>query len=434
MEKKNIHFIGIAGMSMRSLAEILLDKGCKVSGTDFVLPIGINSAIKCMIKKDFSQIPEDTDVVIYQKGVSLEHPEIIDAKNRNLLLIPRAKLLTNLTSDRFKILVTGTDGKTSTSFYAHQLGKMLNLDTFAIIGSAINKNKCYEVGSGPYVIEHNEADLQESVDSSDILVFTNFDGKDHIWCYDYNENLFFSLYKKLISNSKLLIYNYDDLNILKLLEDPELINLDKISFGRSEKADFQIKNIEETLENLNFELKYKEKTYLVKTQLNGKFSAYNVTAAIISMYQLNPNLERIIDLCINLKHAESRFEKIHEDAQKMIFSSLHNSGNSLAQVLESFKKYKKPISIVISIDVKGGDRAKVFFEEFKKAIEQYPLACLPNSYLADKMPNIFIIKNQEDFNEFINRIEGICIISHSKYCFHKYIKNLFPNFVSCFEC
>ena len=154
----------------------------------------------------------------------------------------------------------------------------------------------------------------------------------------------------------------------------------------------------------------------------------------------NHLLENIIRNCEFLKHTESRFEVIYQDSEKLIVNSIHNSGNSLKQVIESYKKYNKPISVLLSIDIPGSDRGEVFFEEFMEAVENIPIAFLSNSLLAkkafqnrsDRIASSTIISNQEDFNQFIYNISGICIVSHTKFCFHKYLKNSFSNFQSCF--
>jgi UDP-N-acetylmuramate--alanine ligase len=413
MEK--IHFIGIGGLSMRALADIMFKRGYEISGTDKNNPIFFEK-INYFYQQNYSQIPDGVTTVVFNNIIPNDHPEIIDAKKRNLRLIPRSVFLNDITNDRFKILMTGTDGKTSTSYYISQLCEMLNIDPFSIIGGKISDDgKTYRIGSGPYIVEQNEGDLPNCVDSCDLLVFTNFDQKDHIWDFGYSKELYFKLYKQLLHQAKQIIYNIDDIGV-------NVINSEQrgISFGRSDNADFRISDINETTSSLNFKLNYQNKQYHIETHLHGKFSAYNVTAAIIAVYQLHNKLDEIIAYTNKLKHSDSRFEIVYQDDKKTIYSSIHGSGKSLEQVIDSLKKYNKDISILVNFNE---TRGKIFFDEFYEVLKNYRFGCFAESYIAQNATDAIRITTQDDFNKFIDDSHGIVVLAHAKYCFHDLLKN-----------
>ena len=116
----HIYFIGIGGISMSGLAEVLMKEGFTVSGsdskesplTDHLSSLGAT----IFYDQSISHIPEGTDVVVYTAAIHEKHPEIVDAKNRNIPLLTRAELLGQLMRNyKIAINIAGTHGKTTTT-------------------------------------------------------------------------------------------------------------------------------------------------------------------------------------------------------------------------------------------------------------------------------------------------------------------------------
>lgn len=426
-QQKKYHFIGIGGVSMRTLADLTAFKGHLVSGTDVNESVDFQYPVQYFNNKG-SNIPKDCDIVIFNNIVPENHPEMQEAKQRNLKVITRTEYLNEITSDRYKFLVTGTDGKTSTSFYLYQLCDLLKLDPFALLGTAVDTKYSYKIGQGDYIVEHNEGDLSNYIDQCDMLLFTNFDEKDHLWNFNHSKRLFLEKYQSLVHKAKKVVFNEDNCGILKVLNNMDIFNNNKfVSFGENAIGDsensFKISNIEETIHKLTWNIIHNNQQYKVITELNGRFSAYNVTAAIAAIYnRYHIPLNQIICLTNNLRHAESRFEVCYKDEHRMVFNSMHGSGKSLAMTIDSLKKYEKPFKILINFNE---DRSHYFKEEFYEAIKEHKFGTISKHLY--NLPNCEIIKNQEDFNNFIDSHTGIVILCHAKYCFNRMMKKYCEN-------
>ena len=116
----HIYFIGIGGISMSGLAEVLMKEGFTVSGSDSKeSPLTDHlSSLGAVIFYDqsISHIPQGTDVVVYTAAIHPEHPEIVDATKRNIPLLTRAELLGQLMRNyKTAINIAGTHGKTTTT-------------------------------------------------------------------------------------------------------------------------------------------------------------------------------------------------------------------------------------------------------------------------------------------------------------------------------
>lgn len=416
LKNKHFFFIGIGGLSMRSLAELLILKDKKVSGFDKKKPKNIDSKIN--IVSENTKLDESIDCVIYNTITDKNDPFLIEARNRNIQLVHRSKLLEALTSDRQKFLVSGTYGKTSISFFLSNILEQTNHNPFCIIGERMYEEKCYKINTGPYVIEHNEADLKHFQETSDVMILNNFDHTNHLWDYQ-NAEEFYELYENTLNKSKIVIYNIDNEGAKNLIKN--VSNPIKISFGTSENADWRITNIVENLNFITFELNHNEKIYHLKANLHGQFSALNVTAAIIATYHVEKDLDKIIKAISNLKHPIARFEEIYSDYNKKVFSFSNGSTESLKANIETLKKYNKPINIIIN---QGINRSLALLDEFQVILNEYKCAVLPDSIFAKEIKDSIVIHNQNDFNTFFNSCSGIVMIVHSKYCFNKYLYNL----------
>ena len=154
----NIHFIGIGGLSMSGLAEILLDRGFTISGsdrarTDLTAHLENKGALIFYGQKA-ENIPENCDVVVYTAAIHPDNPEFEAAVNRKLPLLTRAELLGELMNNyKYSIAVSGTHGKTTTtSMISHVLMAASDDPTISVGGilPAINGN--IRIGASQYFL------------------------------------------------------------------------------------------------------------------------------------------------------------------------------------------------------------------------------------------------------------------------------------------
>jgi UDP-N-acetylmuramate--alanine ligase len=190
---RRIHFVGIGGIGMSGIAELLVNLGYVVSGsdakrsdtTDRLASMGVRVAIG----HDAAHVGE-ADVVVTSSAVSVTNPEVAAAHDRHVPVIPRAEMLAELMRLRFGIAIAGSHGKTTTTSMVALMLERAGLDPTAVIGgrlSAFGSNA--RLGSGAYmVVEADESDRSFLKLSPSIAVVTNID-REHMDSYGSFERL-----------------------------------------------------------------------------------------------------------------------------------------------------------------------------------------------------------------------------------------------------
>jgi len=160
---KHVHFIGIGGISMSGLAEILHNKGWRVSGSDSK-PSDITEHLKKLgisvaIGQRAENIDDGIDLVVYTAAVKPDNPEFIEAQRRNLNIIDRAELLGRLMKDfGCPICISGTHGKTTTTSMITEILLAAGMDPTVSVGGFLESIKSnFRMGGSPYfVVESDE--------------------------------------------------------------------------------------------------------------------------------------------------------------------------------------------------------------------------------------------------------------------------------------
>jgi UDP-N-acetylmuramate--alanine ligase len=190
---RQIHFVGVGGIGMSGIAELLVNLGYDVSGsdakrtelTDRLAGLGVRVAIG----HDAANIGE-ADVVVTSSAVRQDNPEVIAARTRHVPVIPRAEMLAELMRLRFGIAIAGAHGKTTTTSMVALMLERADFDPTAVIGgrlSAFGSNA--RLGGGKYmVVEADESDRSFLKLSPSIALITNID-REHMESYGTFERL-----------------------------------------------------------------------------------------------------------------------------------------------------------------------------------------------------------------------------------------------------
>ena len=187
---KNIHFIGIGGVGMVGIAEMLLNQGFAVSGSDLVENKN-TERLKYLGAKIFIGHNEknvrDSDVVVYSTAVTESNPEMRCARSLNKTIIARAEMLSSLMRGFQSIAVAGSHGKTTTTSLIANIFIKAKLDPTYIIGGRILGQEDKSIlGSSEYlIVEADESDASFLHLSPEISVITNVDN-DHLDFYENN--------------------------------------------------------------------------------------------------------------------------------------------------------------------------------------------------------------------------------------------------------
>ena len=284
---KKIHMIGIGGVSMSGIAEILINWGFEVSGSDRsdseILHILNDSHIKTYIGHDAKNI-EGVDCVVYTAAISSDNPELVHAKELGIPVIERSDFLGELTRCyENTIAVSGTHGKTTTTSLVSLCFVEALKDPSIQVGALIKElDGNYRVGNSENFIieacEYVESFLKFSPKSEIILNIDN----DHLDYYKNMENVknAFIKYVKLLPEDGHLIINADDSNCLDL---PVYSKAPTIKYGiENEDVDFLAQNIvfdENGLPEFDC-YKYNEFFAHFKLSIPGKHNVLNALSCI----------------------------------------------------------------------------------------------------------------------------------------------------------
>ena len=312
---KNIHMIGIGGVSMSGIAEILLNWGFEVSGSDRtdseILNTLKNAGIKTFVGHNAENVL-GADCVVYTAAISKDNPELVHAKELGIPVIERSDFLGELTRCyKNTIAISGTHGKTTTTSLVALCFLEALKDPSIQVGAIIKElNGNYRVGNSENFIieacEYVESFLKFSPRSEIILNIDN----DHLDYYKNMENVkkAFIKYVKLLPEDGHLIINADDSNCIDL---PIYSKAPAIKYGiENEDVDFSAKNISFNEDGYpEFDVyKYNEFYEHIKLSIPGKHNVLNTLACIALCDVYGISKENIKVALAKFKGADRRFE------------------------------------------------------------------------------------------------------------------------------
>ena len=184
---RNIHFVGIGGIGMSGIAELLINLGFKVSGSDVADSDTVSRlrsfGARIEIGHDAKNLG-DAQVVVYSSAVAPDNPECFLAKSRGLPVIPRAEMLAEIMRMKQSIAIAGTHGKTTTTSMLATVLALANLDPTAVIGGKLDMfGSNARLGEGKLLVaEADESDRSFLKLAPIIAVVTNIE-KEHMDCY-----------------------------------------------------------------------------------------------------------------------------------------------------------------------------------------------------------------------------------------------------------
>lgn len=315
---QHVYFIGIGGISMSGLAEILLNKGYHISGSDMHdTPVTRHLAslgIKVNLGHKEENLTNDIDLVVYTAAVKEDNPELMAAKNKKLAIMDRAHLLGSIMEDyEYSIAIAGTHGKTTTTSMASEILLYAEKDPTITVGGilpVIHSNT--RVGNSPYFV----AEACEYFDSflqfhPKVGIILNVEA-DHL---DYFKDLetirhSFHDFGKKIPEDGLLIINEEIENVEELTADLSCC-VARFGLGESSTAQWTARNIIHEDDGKNsFDLCRNGKV-LEHIHLNvpGEHNISNAIAACIATYFLG-----VVpcDIAAGLEHfhgTDRRFQK-----------------------------------------------------------------------------------------------------------------------------
>lgn len=385
-KNKKIHFIGIGGISMSGLAEILLKNGYKVSGSDMK-----NSSIIERLREKGAEIfighnennIKNIDLIVYTAAIANDNPELIKAKKDNIAMMDRAEFLGALMKGhKYGVAISGTHGKTTTTSMMSHVVLEENLDPTILVGGQLDViGGNVLAGSSDYFIteacEYKESFLKFF---PYIGIILNVD-EDHL---DYYKDLdhikrTFHKFVNIIPKDGYVIANAEDQDCIDVIKGAEC---NVMTFG-IEKGDYRAKNIKyNSLGCGSFDV-YKGEEFLFSIKLNvpGKHNVLNSLSVICASLALNIDSKSIIKGLENFHGTHRRFEfKGEKDGVKVIDDYAHHP-TEIRATLEASKNYPSNKKYII-FQPHTYTRTITLFDEFVDCFEGVENLILADIYAA----------------------------------------------------
>lgn len=403
-ENSHIHLIGIGGVSMSGIAEILYQRGYKVSGSD----LNNSKYLDLLSKRDIDiylnhkkENIKGADLIVKTSAIPEDNPEITAAKQKDIKIIERAEMLAYLMRNKKTIAVAGTHGKTTTTAILAAIMTAAGKDPAIMVGGYLEDIKGnISDGEGEYFItEADESDGSFLYFDPYLLLLSNLE-LDHP---DYYKDLaeFKAIFKRFADkNDKkaLILYNGDDENLTNLFK-----NRKKARTFSLRNGDYQVKNIQYHKNKSSFDF-YKEDDFLLKINLTlpGEYNIYNAAAAAAAALELGVEEKFIQKALANFKGVGRRFElkgKINAGTVDVVDDYAHHP-TEIKALLKSVKQmgYSKVTAV---FQPHRFSRTKKFLNEFSFSFKDADFVYLTDIFSASeqKKENISLQKFREQIEK-----------------------------------
>jgi UDP-N-acetylmuramate--alanine ligase len=309
---KTIHFVGIGGIGMSGIAEVLHNLGYEVTGSDLKESDTVTRLRYLGIKVSIGHRPEninDAHVVVISSAVSGENPEVVAARGRSIPVIPRAEMLAELGRLKYGILIAGAHGKTTTTSLIATILGHAGFDPTVVIGGKLRATGSNaRLGRGDFIIaEADESDGSFLKLTPTIAVVTNIDREhmDFFKTMDALKDAFVSFINKVPFYGLSILCIENDL----IREILPRIHRRYITYGFSEGADVLATNVERGFLSESFDVKYKGNDMgRFSLPMPGMHSILNCLAGIIVAMELKVEFPRIREALQSFSGIQRRFE------------------------------------------------------------------------------------------------------------------------------
>ena len=414
-----VHFIGIGGIGMSGLAQIMNNMGFNIQGSDLNRNKNTDRLIKLGIKVYFGHHQKNLNkatMIVISSAVKKDNGELIAARHKKLSVFNRGEMLANIVALKKNIVITGSHGKTTTTSLVANILEEAGLDPTIINGGVINslKNNA-QLGKGEWaVIESDESDGSFLKLPITYSIVTNVD-KEHLDFYGSFEKLkksFCTFIEKTPSFGKSLICIDND-NLKSLL--PKCKTLNFLTYGFDKYSNYQITNVRKNKNYSIFDLKLKfpsKKTANIKNivvNLIGDHNITNATASIAIALNLGIKTSKIKKALKKFLGIQRRFTKVFSVGKREFYDDYAHHPTEIKAVINSARQVYKDRKIICVFQPHRYSRVKFLKNEFASSFKSSDVVVLCPVYSAgEKIKYNF---NQDNFSKLISRKSKIQVIN-----------------------
>tara|TARA_B100000963_G_scaffold111424_1_gene97000 strand:- start:10554 stop:11951 length:1398 start_codon:yes stop_codon:yes gene_type:complete len=454
-QKDIIHFVGIGGIGMSGLAQIMNNMGFKVQGSDQIKNKNITSCSKSGIKTFIGHSSKNikgVTILVRSTAIKSNNIEIKHAKKNKIPIYSRAEVLADVVSLKKNIIITGSHGKTTTTSLVAKILTDQKLDPTIINGGVINSfNSNAKLGKGEWsILEADESDGSFLKLPINYSIVTNID-QEHLDYYKNYKNLeksFIYFINKTPPTGKAIIC-IDNNNIKKIMN--KIKNKNIITYGENKKSDYKISRVRYNYESTNFDLSFRDKNNKIKTiqninvKLLGKHNVLNAAAAFTVCVNLGVNQIIVKKSLKNFSGVQRRMTKVFSKKQNDFYDDYAHHPTEISSVLEGVRNVNIKRKIISVFEPHRYSRVISLKNEFSKCFTKSNLVIICPLYAAGEKRNpkfnisnfaklivknsntqVILVKNEKELCDFFkkNLISDEIIIGMGAGLISKWISRL----------
>lgn len=391
-----VHFVGIGGIGMSGIAEVLHNQGYEVRGSDLSLNPNVQRLQEKGIHVDIGQRAENLDsaaVVVISSAIKSDNPELIAARERSLPVVRRAEMLAEIMRFKNAIAIGGTHGKTTTTSLVASLLDAGGVDPTVINGGIINAyGTNARLGDGDWmVVEADESDGTFVKLPADVAIVTNVDAEhlDHYGDFEAVQNAFLTFVENVP------FYGF----AVMCLDHPTVQDLvgkvtDRriITYGQNPQADVLLEDVRNKDGKSVFSVEIRDRlagtSEVIKDlvlPMPGIYNVLNATAAIAVAHQLHVDAEDIRAGLDKFSGVKRRFTTVGEVAGTRIIDDYAHHPVEISSVLKAARSATKGDVIAI-VQPHRYSRLDDLFEEFASCFNDADTVLVAPVFAAGEQP------------------------------------------------
>jgi len=397
-QKEIIHFVGIGGIGMSGLAQIMKNMGFKIQGSDQNKNKNSMSCSKLGIKVFIGHSKKNVKnatILVKSTAIKNKNCEIQFAKEKKIPIYSRADVLADVVSLKKNIIITGSHGKTTTTSLVSKILTDEKLDPTIINGGVINSfNSNAKLGKGEWaILEADESDgsfLKLPVNYS---IVTNLD-KEHVEYYKNFKNLensFIKFIEKTPPTGKSIIC-IDNFNIKRILK--KIKNKNILTYGETENSDYQVSNIRLRKDYSIFNISYKDikkkkkKIKNIYLNLLGKHNVLNAAAAITVCLNLGVDKFVIKKSLKKFSGVQRRMTKVFSKNLNDFYDDYAHHPTEINSILDGVKNAYEGRKIISVFEPHRYSRVLSLTKEFARSFLKSNIVLLCPLYAAGEKKNL----------------------------------------------
>jgi UDP-N-acetylmuramate--alanine ligase len=385
-KKHHVHFVGIGGIGMSGVAEVLLNMGYVISGSDLVESETTRRLVRLGAAVEIGHAPDHVqdhvDVVVISSAVRMSNAEVVRARELRIPVIPRAEMLAELMRMKFGVAVAGTHGKTTTTSFIAEVLARSGLDPTVVIGGklrALGTNA--RLGQGKLLVaEADESDGSFLMLSPTVAVVTNIDPEhlDHFGTVERAEEAFLSFINRVPFYGRAILC-LDHPRVRALLPN---IRKPYVTYGTSPDADWVATNIAVDGLVTRFDVRSAATSYgRVELQMPGRHYALNALAAAIAACEVGVSFAVVRDALAQFGGIHRRFEVIGEASNILVVDDYGHHPEEIRATLRAAREGFQR-RLIVAFQPHRFSRTRDLFSDFLSAFDDAEKLLLTEIYPA----------------------------------------------------